>query len=91
MDITSASYKYCRKSPYEAKASFFGSPSNKGEAFCLNRQTLLIQKIDFKFFCWASSEFFSVNFSIRIRGFEYAYLEGFLAFWAMLQVLKFSS
>jgi hypothetical protein len=39
MDITSASYKYLRKSPCEAKAFFFGYPSSVNTNFLVNYAT----------------------------------------------------
>jgi len=54
----------------------------------MTRRTLLIQKIDFKFFCCPSSKFFQRQLSVRIRSFERAYLEGFPAFQAYAAGVK---
>ena len=48
-----ASYKYCRKSPYEAKAYFFGLPSSICSVFWFSSETLLIfqKKFLLSIFC----------------------------------------
>jgi len=75
-----ASYKYCWKSPYEAKPYFFGSPSSVYSVFRLSSETLLFfrEKI-------IAANFFALN----RRSHLLAYQNDFSRPWVVYQYFAF--